>query len=576
MPETKLADDKECAHWTGNINSVTGFKINIEEKIQSQPKLLDDEGDDDKPPPLDELSDDEDDDFKSVIHITQKKSQFKKKLGQDYVVYLDNCADVSGANNKALLTDISQIKGSIGGINKSDPRLVTEGKGTFLEDFEFYYSPDFRQNIWSEGRILTTPGWSIKSNDSNNSRTVTAPNGREYVFKFTELRWSRDFSKDFNIHAFSSTVETELKNEQLFTKNEVERARTAGTLIRRLGFPSTGMIIPMIERGTLNNCPVTAADVLRCLKISDKAFISYYKGKATHRSVNFDKPINVPRLIDKSQILHMDVMFIAGQPFLVSVAKPMNLFSVTPMGKSGGGRATKAMQEAIIQHINVYAKYGFKIVQIKSDAEGIFTAQQQWLNSIGVQYTANPEDVKVGIVENAIKQIKNTARCILHSVPYHLSLIMLVWLVCYSVYCLNFQTSRTGREGLCPRQELTGERPDFKRDFRARSIKFLSLATGKIITRNQFKLLPLPQEYIVLMNEWAKLKAKVPDDLSSTWGKYLEIEDEGQEGPVIDKSIPLLLQRYQSPMVNVDAPRVPVAFLENQIVPGTVTQQGRN
>jgi hypothetical protein len=348
--QAKLDEDKEVANWisgNGTINSTNGFDM---------------------------FTDDEE----TKTACLAKKTSKKEKGSDDYIVYVDNCADVSGTSNKHLLTQIKSTKGSIGGIDKSQPRLITDGKGMFLGAFDFHLSKNFRQNIWSEGAILTTPGWKIKMDEDTHDKTIIDPNGREFIFTFNKLRWSRDFSKELGptMLATGDSVETELQNEQMYTKDEVIRARAAGVLIRRLGFPSVGMLIPMIERGTFNNCPVTAADVLRCLKISDKAFINYYKGKATHRSISFDKPITVPRLIEKAQVLYFDIMFIVKIGFVISSSKPMNLVTATPIGKVSGVRSVSNLREAVKQHINVYAKHGFTVKEIHSDAEGGFTAQQ--------------------------------------------------------------------------------------------------------------------------------------------------------------------------------------------------------
>lgn len=511
-----------------------------------------------------------------------------------YEVALDGCADVSGTNNPLLLTEIKNMKGSIGGIDKSQPRLVTNGMGKFLNEFQFFVSDKFRKSIWSEGAILEA-GWKITIDQSNNDKIVTAPCGKQYVFKFRNRRWLRDFSDEVahNILMVGDQVETELQNEQLYSKREVEMARLAGILLRRLGFPSVDVFVKMIERGVVNNCPVSVDDVLRCLKISDRSLISYLKGKSVQRPVVFEKPAKVPRLIDKNQALYMDIMFIAQIAFLISISKPMHLITATALGKSSGQRTSVTLREAIKQHINVYSKYGFKISEIHSDPETGMLSQQQWLASIGINYISNPGDVKVGIVENCIRRIKNTARCLLHSIPYHLSYVLLVWLVCYSVYCMNFHVSKMGREGLCARQELTGVRPDMKRDFRigfgdyaqvphkpagngleaktvgaiavlpmgnpTGSVKFISLLTAKVITRNQFKILPMPNNVVNFMNEWAREKDGLPEDIVNNWGKFLEIQDEDDEGLEVDSVLHQMLQRYKVPMVNIDQPRVPVA-----------------
>ena len=564
--KSREEDDNDVANWVeGNINCVICNELSNE--LQNVYSTQDDNRSDDG-------------------HL--------QEWSNVTIVYLDNCADTSVFNNPNLVTDFKPIRHSIGGVDASQPGMLCEGIGKFLSAFPVNIARNARQNLWSEGTVVKMPGWSIWTDNKNYDKTVLSPNGEKYLFKLVGRRWCRDFANDLLINWVAS-VETVLENELMYNKKEVERAKLAKILTRRMGYPSAYKLINMIERGVLNNCPVTAKDVIRALKIYG-IDIFYLKGKETHRSVTFEEAVSVPRLIDKKQVLYFDNMFIVKMCFLISVSKPMGLITVTPLGKHSGTRSAVNLKEAIRQHINVYAKYGFIIAEVHSDSEAGIVAEQEWLANHGIAYVPNPEDVKVGIVENGIKRIKNTARCILHSVPFHLSYILLIWLVCYSVYCINFQISRVGREGLCPRQELTGIRPDVKRDFRVGfcdfaecfqksagnsmdqrtvgaialcptgsqtgAVKFLSLASGKVITRNQFKILPIPKEYILFMNEWAKLKADVPGDLSTTWGKYLEIDNmDDDEGPEVDGSLPLLLQRYQSPAINVDAPRIPESVI---------------
>ena len=127
------------------------------------------------------------------------------------------------------------------------------------------------------------------------------------------------------VACLSSEVETELVNEKMFSRVEVDRAKVAATLVRRTGFPSAGMITAMIERGVLNNCPVTVEDVLRSMKISDKVYITYLKGKSVNKPKIFERPANIPRMIDKKQILFIDNMFVNQIAFLVSISMPMHL-----------------------------------------------------------------------------------------------------------------------------------------------------------------------------------------------------------------------------------------------------------
>jgi hypothetical protein len=560
--KAKQAEDKDFAHWAdGTIHMVNG-------------------------------NDEIDEDLNNSICLASNSSN--DEWSHSNIVSLDSGANVSGTNNPFLLTNVQAAAGRIRGIDKSKPPLVTQGTGMFLNEFKFAVSSSFDETVWSEGQILEA-GWKIVHNQVTNDRTIISQCGKKYVFKFKDRKWKRDFSDEVasSILALHNSVETELFNEKMYTKQEVERARLAGIFIRRLGFPSVPMLIQMIERGVMNNCPVTADDILRCVKISDKAFISYLKGKTVHKSVVFDKPVTVPRLIDKEQILYVDILFVAGIAFLLSISKPMNLLIVTVLGKANGQRTAMTLQAALQQQLNVYSVYGFKVKRMHSDPESGLISQKPWLASIGIEHVANPEDVKVGIIENSIKRVKNTARCILHSVPYHLSLIMLVWLVCYSVHCLNYQISKTGREGLCARQELTGIRPDAKRDCRAgwgdyaqifqknsgntmqaKTVggiavmpgpngvwKFINLLTGRVCTRNQFKILPMPIEVVQYMNDWAGAKTALPDNISNDWSKYLEVQGEDDEGYEADSAFNRILERYRTASVNVDLPRVPAEVI---------------
>ena len=101
------------------------------------------------------------------------------------------------------------------------------------------------------------------------------------------------------------------------------------------------------------------------------------------------------------------------------------------------------------------------------------------------------------------------------------------------------------------------------------SVKFLSLTTGRVITRNQFTILPMSQEHIHLMNRWAEKSGTISGDLAISFDKYLSVEEEHE----VDDHLPemLLYRGVGDRTVNVDAPRVPLSEVP---VPGaTVADQ---
>ena len=60
-----------------------------------------------------------------------------------------------------------------------------------------------------------------------------------------------DFKQYTNPRRYLTTVE---QNEQLYTKREVEKAKIANDLLKRLGYISASELIKMIRAGTLLNC----------------------------------------------------------------------------------------------------------------------------------------------------------------------------------------------------------------------------------------------------------------------------------------------------------------------------------
>ena len=63
----------------------------------------------------------------------------------------------------------------------------------------------------------------------------------------------------------------------------MKAAQNARILSRRLGYATPRDLLKMIKNGTLLNCPVTTADVVRAEKIYGKD-IAALKGKSTRRA----------------------------------------------------------------------------------------------------------------------------------------------------------------------------------------------------------------------------------------------------------------------------------------------------
>ena len=119
-------------------------------------------------------------------------------------------------------------------------------------------------------------------------------------------------------------VATVDENLQRYTKREVARAIVARELMTdKLGFASPQATIDIINAG-LSNCEVTADDVRRSIAIWGNPIPSI-KGKTKKQAPLIAEVSYGPKLTQKQQILHADLMYIKGIAFFVGVLAPLGL-----------------------------------------------------------------------------------------------------------------------------------------------------------------------------------------------------------------------------------------------------------
>ncbi len=161
--------------------------------------------------------------------------------------------------------------------------------------------------------------------------------------------------KEFKAKAVLSLVQTVRGNMEGFTKHELEEARRACKAQGMLGHPTDRNFLGMVRSGMISNCPVTSTAVQNAHRIfgPDLAGI---RGRTVQRppdSVNTNY-VQIPRVIlERHQLvtLAVDVMFVNGGPFLVSVARGLNLVTTefTP------SRRAKQLAVGITRMMDLYA-----------------------------------------------------------------------------------------------------------------------------------------------------------------------------------------------------------------------------
>jgi len=133
----------------------------------------------------------------------------------------------------------------------------------------------------------------------------------------------------FTPEAALSFVHTVLGNMEGFTKCEVEEARKACEAQAMLGHPTDHDFLGMVLGNMISNCPLTVNAVNNAHQIfgPDLAGIRGRTVRRPPESVTTDY-VQIPRaILEQHQLvtLAVDVMFVKGVSFLVSVARGLNL-----------------------------------------------------------------------------------------------------------------------------------------------------------------------------------------------------------------------------------------------------------
>jgi hypothetical protein len=332
-------------------------------------------------------------------------------------------------------------------------------------------------------------------------------------------------------------VQTVEENMKSFTKRDVLQARKAKEMLARMGFRSVAQAISTAGSGS--NCKVTARDFETADAIRGKDIASI-KGK-TKKQATPAADVNIsPAAVQQDQVLSVDVMFIQKTAVLVGVSTPLDLTLATSLYSFHTlrlSRAAEAVKKVLLYFVGVLTSQNFKTRLIMTDGEGAVGKLRTKLNSLGIKVDVSGAGGHVARVERRIQVLKERVRTHYYYLPFVPSLLVLLFLVFFCASRLNYEPS-SGREWMSsPREMFLGRKADARRDFqcafgdyvqstvpetdnsmkactedcvvmlptgnRTGSVKMLSLRAGKITTRDQFKVLPMPLIVIERLNGMA-------------------------------------------------------------------------
>ena len=366
-------------------------------------------------------------------------------------------------------------------------------------------------------------------------------------------------------------VQTVRGNMDGYTRREVEEARAAREAQAMMGHPTDRELLGLVRSNLIMNCPVSTTAVTNANVIFGPD-LAGVRGRTVRRppdSVRTDY-VEIPRaILERYQlvVLTADVMFVNGVPFLVSLARGLNLITVEFLSS----RTAKNLARHIDQIAQLYARGGFRVGTVLMDNE--FEKLRPLVPTLSINTTAANEHVPE--IERRIRLIKERGRGILNTLPFKkMPRVILIELIYHVVLWLNAFPCKSGiSDTLSPRELVYRHRLDFAKHFRApfgsycevhdepaptnnmvsRSVpaivlgptgnlqgtyKFFSLATGKKIKRRRFTRYPMPDSVIRKVERFANARARPGDgdfdfaDRSGVLFEWNEVIDEHPEGLV--------------------------------------------
>ena len=464
----------------------------------------------------------------SVINWTNNRS---RPLGETMPTWVcvDNCAESSIFANKDLLTGLH--KGERVSINTV---AGTKGLDTwgYFGPFKVLYNPTGIENLLSEDAVLAESEH-VESKPGSHF-TVWLKNTGERM-KFLKLP-KDEFGRQNKFYVFVPDVKringyTVRERESQYTKSEVERAKGVRDLKLRLGGASDRDMMEFIRQSVAVGCPYTPADVKRATVIYGPDIASL-KGKTTDAGPVKSTIIDLELGEQVAQMLYIDVFEVEGQPFVLGVMKPLHYrFAAILDGKSLEHTypAVKAIMDMI------WSK-GFTISRVEVDPEGglaaLKTLFQTDIDVVGA-------GTHVASAEREGRVVKERCRMILAALPYELAARFMRYLVMFVVTRLNLMPRAGDGGSLCPRERFTGKKIQFKRELEIgfgdyaevfskpeqtnsmeqRTIsaialcpagndqgawKFYDILSCTVVVKTQWKVLPIPDMAVKIMNTLAR------------------------------------------------------------------------
>jgi hypothetical protein len=388
-----------------------------------------------------------------------------------------------------------------------------------------WFNPNGIANILSLYRVTQHCRVQYDSRDNQAAFHVTRSDSsiRHFVPSVTGLHYCETVQNE------SVLINTVAAKKSNYTIRAYKQAVVARHIQDTIGRPSTRDFVKIVEGGMLRNCPISRADIVAAEDIFGPNLGSL-KGKTVRRkgqhvpSLVADVPYHIIKT-HRDITLCFDIMFVNKIAFLVTVSRKIR-FGTTERILS---RHSDVVGQAIIRVLIFYCQRGFRVKECNGDNE--FGVLRAALADEQAHLNVTAEDEHVPEVERYIRTIKERTRAVYNTVPFSkIPAMMIVEMLHASNYWLNMFPANDGVSSVqSPRRIMTGQHGDYNlhcqlqfgeyvqvheshdnsmlsRTTGAIALRptgniqggyyFMSLTTGKRLSRKAWTPLPMPGEVI--------------------------------------------------------------------------------
>eukprot|EP01039_Chlorochromonas_danica_P011690 gene11690-13121_t len=319
--------------------------------------------------------------------ISLQSDKIKDEKLSEYDVLYDCQSEVHVFGNPHLLKNIRPARETLR-VNGVGGGFTVSQVGDYGPIGEVFYHPNCIANVLcgadlrdhhgagysNEGDFFYMP----LSNERDNSMWIFKRKGKHYAMDGRRAIVHRpDEPQPFQ--DVTVLVDTVTARELRYTKREVQKAREALDLHRSAGLPSVAALAERIRNGAFLNSDVTLADIRRMVELYGEP-LGNLKGKTVRRpppKVAYDMLVGSVNNIVREIVLAIDIFFVGGLAFLLSISNRLNLMMVRYLPN----RQEATIRDALNRFLAAYQARSFRVTTVLCDGEKGVQSLAQHLES---------------------------------------------------------------------------------------------------------------------------------------------------------------------------------------------------